>query len=378
MPDPAARGTKPAPEPSAWRGRWGWPVAAVLLAAAFLADLDTGYELSASLFYLGPVAFAAWFLGRGPGLAMAAASSLAWLASQQLQGLHLSSPGLLYANAGVEWAIYSGAAWFVARVREDRERERQLLGHVAEARDALEHEFLAVGALQRGLLPGALPPIPGHAWDVHYATSTRAGGDYYDAFLLPEGRVGIFVADATGHGAPAAVLMGMARALIGAEPEALFPPERALARLNARLARILPTGWFLTACCAVLEPAGGRLVLSLAGHDAPVLVRARDGRAEQVAAPAGLLLGPFPEAEYAAGTADLEPGDTLMFFTDGVTETASPDFELFGVERLCRTLDGTADLPLADVRRRVLDALARHAAGAPLQDDTTLLLLRRA
>jgi serine phosphatase RsbU (regulator of sigma subunit) len=354
-----------------------YSIAALLLFGAFLADLDTGYDLSSSLFYIVPVAFTAWFVGRRPGLFAAVSSSAAWLVCQRLARITHSSPGILFANAGVECVIYLGAAWAVARVRSDRSAERRLAQRVTEANAALEREFLAVGELQRGLLPKELPRIEGYEWEVHYATSTRAGGDYYDAFPLPGGRIGIIVADATGHGAPAAVLMAMTRALLGADEESRLAPEAVLRRLNGHLARVLPAGWFVTACYVVIDPVRGCFSYSLAGHDPPLIVRARDDAAEPVADRGGLPLGPFPNRGYEAGSAELEPGDTLVLFTDGVIETQSPAHDLFGLDRLRETLAGTSRSALAAAKLRLLDRLAGHGAGARPEDDTTIVMLRR-
>jgi serine phosphatase RsbU (regulator of sigma subunit) len=347
-------------------------IALLLLLGAFIADLDTGYDLSSSLFYIVPVAFTAWFVGRRQGLVAAVASSMTWYVSQRLAGVALSRPGILYANAGVECLIYLGAAWAVARVHADRIAERRLSARVTAANEALEREFTAVGELQRGLLPKELPRVDGYEWDVHYATSTRAGGDYYDAFPLPDGGIGVIVADASGHGAPAAVLMGMTRALLGSDPESPLPPDEALARLNRQLERVLPLGWFVTACYVVIDPARGRFTYSLAGHDPPLVVRARNGAVEQLPGRGGLPLGPFKNRRYEAGWGELEPGDTLVLFTDGVIETRSPARELFGVERLREALAGTATAKLVDAKLRLLDCMARHAAGARTEDDTTI------
>jgi serine phosphatase RsbU (regulator of sigma subunit) len=349
----------------------------LLLFGAFVADLNTGYDLSSSLFYIVPVAFTAWFVGRGPGLVAAVASSAAWFVSQRLEAVPLARTGILYANAGVECAIYLGAAWAVARVHADRIAERSLSARVTQANEALEREFLAVGKLQRGLLPKELPRVDGYQWEVHYATSTRAGGDYYDVFALPDGCFGAIVADATGHGAPAAVLMGMAKALLGAETDPRLAPNEALAHVNRQLGRLLPVGWFVTACYVVIDPADGRFTYSLAGHEAPLVVRAHDGAVEQLPDRGGLPLGPFQNHGYEASFATLEPGDTLVLFTDGVTETRSPARELFGVERVREALAGSAHAKLEDAKLQLLDRLARHAAGARIEDDVTILMLRR-
>src|SRR5215831_17599805 len=141
-----------------------YAVALLLLVTAFQVDLMTGNEVSSSLFYVVPVAFAAWFLGSTPGLLFAVASAAAWLAAQRLIGVTFSKPSILYWNVTAEGAIYLVTAWVVSRVNIDRV--------------LLERESLAVGRLQRELLPQALAAMPGYAWESHYVTSTRAGGDY--------------------------------------------------------------------------------------------------------------------------------------------------------------------------------------------------------
>ena len=348
-----------------------------LLLLAFAADYYSGVEVSSSLFYVVPVGFAAWFIGRGQGLAVAVASTVAWRTALIIVGVAFSKPSILYWNLAAEAMIYGITALAVARVREDRVRERGLTERIIRANESLDREALAVGQLQRKLLPDRMPELAGYSWEIHYATSTRAGGDYYDFVPLRGGRLGVFIGDATGHGAPAAVLMGMAKALLRADGASLELPDRVMERLNGQLAQVLPSGWFLTACYAVLDPGEGRLDYSQAGHESPVVVRAASGATEQLGDCGGLPLGTFAEARYPSGSEVLEPGDTLVLFTDGVTEAMSPERELFGVERLRAALGGTHQVALARMKQRLLASLAEHTRGAPVADDTTFLLLRR-
>jgi sigma-B regulation protein RsbU (phosphoserine phosphatase) len=172
--------------------------------------------------------------------------------------------------------------------------------------------------------------------------------------------------------------MAMLRVLLRTTVENLEAPERVLSRLNRQLAHTLPAGWFVTACYAVLEPATGRLAYALAGHDPPLIQRAEGGVCERLESRGGPPLGPFPEADYASGRTTLGRGDTLVVYTDGLTEAMSPERELFGVERaLAGLAEGRGD-PLPALGERLLVRVEAHAAGAPLEDDLTLLLLRRA
>jgi serine phosphatase RsbU (regulator of sigma subunit) len=340
-----------------------YAIALLLLVTAFQVDLMTGNEVSSSLFYVVPVAFAAWFLGSSPGVVFALASAAAWLTAQKLIGVTFSKPSILYWNVTAEGAIYLVTAWVVARVNMDRE--------------LLDRESLAVGRLQRELLPHALAAMPGYAWESHYVTSTRAGGDYYDVLPLSDGRVAIIVADATGHGAPAAVLMAMGRAVLHVEMDRSWSASETLARLNHQLSRLLPDGWFLTACLVILDPASGRIDYALAGHDPPLVVRARHGAALSLPDRGGPPLGPFPDFGYTSGGDSLEPGDTLILFTDGVTETMNPSRAFFGIKALRAALDGADGLPLAAVKSGLLSRLDAFAAGKTRSDDATILMLRR-
>jgi serine phosphatase RsbU (regulator of sigma subunit) len=365
------------PAPSLANKLARYAVITLLLIMAFTLDARTGNEVSSSLFYVVPVAVAAWFLGRTPGLIFAGASVLLWLTAQNLVGVTFSQPIILYWNLTAEGVVYFITAWVVARVNADRKRERQLTAEVAASREVLDREARAVGRLQRQLLSGTLPPLTGYEWESYYATSTRAGGDYYDAVALPDGRIAVIVADATGHGTPAAVLMATGRALFRAEMETPFAPGDELDRLNRRLARLLPTGWFLTACLVILDPASGEVEYSLAGHEPPLVVRAHTGAVEFLTGVGGPPLGPFPEARFATGRERLEPGDTLVLYTDGVTETMNADHAMFGTDGLRNAFVGSSELPIAQARTRALMAIDAHASGAPLADDTTILMLRR-
>ena len=146
-----------------------------LVLGAFAFDLSSGNEVSSSLFYIVPVALGAWLLGLSAGLAVATISTAAWLAAQALVGASFSKPSILYWNVVAEGAIYCATAWAIARVRAARDGERRLTAQVLHANQQLDREALAVGQLQRELLPHGLPEVPGYAWEIHYTTSAHAG-----------------------------------------------------------------------------------------------------------------------------------------------------------------------------------------------------------
>src|SRR3954464_12549767 len=149
-----------------------------------------------------------------------------------------------------------------------------LRNELGSALSALDRELQTVGQIQRSLLPAALPAIPGFELAAFYQTSARAGGDYYDFFPLHNGGWGLFIADVSGHGTPAAVLMAITHAIAHAQPGSHTPPEVLLKYLNERLTGSYTNGGtFITAFYAVLDPAARTLTYSAAGHNPPRLVR---------------------------------------------------------------------------------------------------------
>jgi serine phosphatase RsbU (regulator of sigma subunit) len=353
----------------------GWGVALIALSIAFAGDYFTGEQVSFSICYMVSVGLAAWFVGLGAGLVLAALSATAWVGSYLLVGHAFAHPTILYWNIAVEAGIYLATAIAIAQVRDGVEREQSLSAQVSRAYDAMSHEVESAGLLQREFLSRGAMDIPGYEIRVHYATSTRAGGDLYDFIPLEDGRVGIVIADASGHGVSAAVLMGMTLVLTRSASTA-GAPEQVLRRVNAQLNGSLPPGSFVTASYLVLDPRSGRLEYALAGHDPPLIRRAASLEVERLLMVGGAPLGLAPDFPEVCGTAMLYPGDTLILYTDGITEAMSPFGETFGEERLIEGLEGSHGGP-SRMMGTVLVAVNAHAEGARLQDDATLVLVQR-
>ena len=248
---------------------------------------------------------------------------------------------------------------------------------VKEAYDAVDYELRTIADIQKSLLPAATPKVPGLDVAVHYQTAKRAGGDYYDFFPLPGGRLGVLIADASGHGAPAAVLMAVAHSIAHTRPEPPGRPAELLTHLNAHLTRqyTRQTGNFMTAFYAVFDPAGGTLTYASAGHNPPRLVRAEGGlvalnRAQR------LPLGIRPDEAYAEQTVALQGGDQVVFFTDGVIESVNRDGDVFGSDRIDAAL--SACPPTAEyLIQAILRELTAFTAGVPVADDRTIVVVRR-
>jgi sigma-B regulation protein RsbU (phosphoserine phosphatase) len=241
------------------------------------------------------------------------------------------------------------------------------------AKRALDHEKEQVGRMQRHLLPAELPRIEGLELGASYVTSSRAGGDYYDVLPLPEEQWGLFVADVSGHGTPAAVVMAMIHTLLHAFPGPALPAVHVLSHINRHLAAVAPEGMFATAFYGVYDPYYRRLRYASAGHPPPILrrgqccVRTIDGTA-------GLPLGIMEEDTWNEGEITLVPGDTLLVYTDGIVEGANSQGEQFGRKRL-------DDALLFGPRRAgpLVQHIERHykdfSNGATDMDDRTLLAI---
>lgn len=358
-----------------WRG-FSIGLSVALTFAVFAADYVTGAEVAFSLFYLIPIAIATWMVSRRAGALISLLCATAWVVSYMLTGSFYSHPAILYWNTGVELGFFLTFAFTLAAARRGVETERALIQRLEDAYRLLDDEMRKVGDIQRRLLPPT-QRIAGYEVAVHYATSTRAGGDYYDFFPLPDARLGVLIADVSGHGTPAAVVMAMMRVLMHSDSAPLDPPERVLTELNRSLSRNILQGQFVTACYATIEEGTGRIEYACAGHNPPLLLRGDRGVVGEMSDGGGLPLGIEPAATYRRGIARLAPGDTVLFYTDGLTEAMDREGHMLGVERVVDLLAARRGADTRALRDALVDEVARHGGGGPLADDMTLVVIQR-
>src|SRR5690349_14794497 len=285
-------------------------VALTLLVVA--ADVATGSDYAFSLFYLIPVGLVTVRAGRPWGIGASLACALAWLLASLATGVDQSKPWVLLWNTAMQAGFFSVVAWTLDSVRRGLARERALRADLARSYAVLDREMTIVGDLQRAMLPVTPPTLTGFRIATYYASSARAGGDYFDFFPLAGGRLGILIADVSGHGAPAAVVMAMMRVLFHTPGAPLDDPGRVLADANRRLAANIPPGQFVTACYAVLDPRAGTLAHAIAGHEPPVVLRAAGGAVEPFVHPSGPPLGPFVDATFGGACVALASGDSVL------------------------------------------------------------------
>jgi sigma-B regulation protein RsbU (phosphoserine phosphatase) len=245
------------------------------------------------------------------------------------------------------------------------------------AYEIVERELKVVADIQRSLLPQVLPKIPTLELAAYYRTSRWAGGDYYDFLPLPDGRWGILIADVSGHGTPAAVMMAITHSLAHGVPGPPDPPATLLGHVNRQLSNRYTASneVFVTAFYGVYDPVNRTLTYSSAGHNPPRLKRCGDGSVSALEEVGGPPLGLFEEVQYDQTTLALIPGDILAFYTDGITEAMDSENVQFGTTRLDEVLR-RCGLDATEIIRATVEAVDLFTGGHPPEDDRTLLVGR--
>lgn len=254
-----------------------------------------------------------------------------------------------------------------------RDRERAYLA-------AIRQELELGRRVQADFLPAALPQLPGWELAASFVPAREVAGDFYDAFLLPCGRLGLLIGDVCDKGVGAALYMTLTRSLLRAFAEQAgddhAAPLLAVTRTNSYIARHhRQSHMFATAFFAAIDPQSGAMSYINAGHPAPVIVRADGGHLPlEATSPA---VGLMPQSRFTIAEAAIGRGDTLLAYTDGATEARDPSGALFGEERLLDELRRSRPDP-ESLLRAVASAARAHIGGGTLDDDITMIAARRA
>ena len=241
-------------------------------------------------------------------------------------------------------------------------------------RERIEQELRVARSIQQASLPESVPELEGWQITPFYQPAREVGGDFYDFFELPEGRLGLVVGDATGKGVSAALVMASARSMLRAVAQGTeHSPGGVLGRVNDALATDIPPNMFITCFYAILEPESGRLLYANAGHDLPYVWQS--GEAEELRA-RGMPLGLMPGMSYEQKEIVLDVGEGVFFYSDGLVEAHDPKGEMFGFPRLKALIAEHAEEgSLGDFLLEELYSFVGE--GWEQEDDITLLTLRR-
>ena len=250
----------------------------------------------------------------------------------------------------------------------------------AQERERIEQELRVARLIQQTLLPKTLPELPGYDVAAYYQPAREVGGDFYDFLDLEDGRMGFVVGDVTDKGVPAALVMATTRTMLRAAAQRLDTPGEVLKRVNDVLVQEIPPNMFVTCLYAILERESGRLIYANAGHDLPYRRRAgRSEGAEELRA-RGMPLGLMPGMGYEEKETILAPGDSTLFYSDGLVEAHDPKGQMFGFPRLRELVAEHAEegsLEEALMEEALLEELYSFVGeGWEQEDDITLLSLR--
>ena len=273
--------------------------------------------------------------------------------------------------------VIFGMALFIHHTTRCRleERNRQLERTIelkTAERDLDAEELKQARDIQQGLLPKDLPQLSQFEIAGAWEPACLVGGDYYDVIKLSKDKLAICIADVVGKGISAALLMANVQAAVRAFATETASPAYVCSRINSILCANIATGKFVTLFYGVLDASSRILQYTNAGHLRPILI-GNDGNVKHLENP-GALLGVFPDWEYEDSTVELDPGDLLMAFTDGMTEAMNADGEEFGEERLIQVVRKTGEQSMEELKTQLLGRV-QEFCNLRMRDDATLILV---
>jgi len=239
----------------------------------------------------------------------------------------------------------------------------------------LEEQLRVARSIQEGLLPREIPGVRGLEVEAMIRFCLDVAGDYYDIMGLDDGRLLLAVADVAGKGVGPALLMANLQASLRTTREMGISLAETASRMNALIYDNTPPELFITFFIACIDPAGGRFSYVNAGHNPPILMRS-SGDTRSLSA-GGLLFGVVRDAVYDQGMETLEPGDTILLFTDGVSEAMDASDEEYGTDRIERIMRSSMDLSLKELLTRIEKSVEEFHGSSRYSDDFTLMAVRR-
>jgi len=248
------------------------------------------------------------------------------------------------------------------------ERNVQLLA----ANRHINRELELAREVQLSLLPDHYPSNPGLRFAVLYEPSGRVGGDYYDFVEMVDDSVGVLVADAAGHGLPAAFIATVTKMVFENYAYTCASPSELATKLNAKILPTVKGGRYITCFYGIFHPGEHTLTFVRAGHPKPILLRARD-RSMQELDSRGRPLGVLEAGDYKDGSVTLEPNDKIIIYTDGIIDCPNAAHERFGVERLRAFVRGVAEEPIESIVRAIHGELKKFSGAEEFRDDVTVV-----
>ena len=241
---------------------------------------------------------------------------------------------------------------------------------------ALQNELNIASQMQQSILPAQFPRGPDFQVYASMTPARNVGGDFYDIVHLEDNRIGVAIADVSDKGVPAALYMMSSRTLLKGAAIGCESPSQVLDEVNSLLQDDSDTGMFVTLFYGIYDPATNEFTYANGGHNPPLIVHA-DGSSTVLAMTGGVALGVVPSIHYEQTTVALSPGDTILLYTDGITDATNEEGEFFGLERLLATFAGNPPRDSRAANDAVFEALQNFVGDAAQADDITCLALSR-
>jgi serine phosphatase RsbU (regulator of sigma subunit)/pSer/pThr/pTyr-binding forkhead associated (FHA) protein len=239
-----------------------------------------------------------------------------------------------------------------------------------------DNEMRIAANVQRALLPEQLPNVAGYEFFASYESAQAVGGDYYDVLLLPDNKVCLAFGDVAGKGVPASLVMSRLSSVVQNTMEFVHTAGEAAERINNHMCANAVEGRFVTFVLVILDTQQNEMSVAIAGHMSP-MIRKPDGSIEEFTEESvGLPLGVAEGVSFDVITRQIAPGETVVIYTDGVSEAMNPKNDLYGVERLRDFILKNKSVP-TDLGKAILADVKKHAAGRSQSDDITLMCFGR-
>ncbi|MDR0454517.1 MAG: PP2C family protein-serine/threonine phosphatase [Deferribacteraceae bacterium] len=266
----------------------------------------------------------------------------------------------------------------------EKQRQMELLNRdllrmntkLKEAQNIINEDMKQVGAIQQSLLPSSLPDIPGYEFGALYIPAEFAGGDYYDYIEMSNNYWGFAIADVSGHGTPAAVIMAMARVIMRSYTYDIVSSSEALTMVNDILCENVYTQDFVTMFYMVLDSVNAKFNFASAGHNPVLHFDSSDMLVRQLMA-SGLFLASFPNVEYEEKTLTLDSGDIIFMYTDGLVEAMNPRRDQYGMDRIISRLIMYSNTHCNDIIEEIVSDARSFSENMPFGDDVTILVIKK-
>jgi serine phosphatase RsbU (regulator of sigma subunit) len=347
----------------------GWLNFVVFLAMAAVAYTDSVVVSNISLGYLYvlPIALSAFINPLWVTVALAAAST----ALQDVFGPSSDTPKVRVVRGVIALAGFLIVGFLVTRVAKQRDR---LVEEVRRQRDEYEHDLILASQVQRQVLPKPLV-CPSLELAAAMQTAQLLGGDYYDFFQISEDVVDVVIADVSGHGAAASLLMPSLAVALRLRARELGGPAAIIQDLDRVLKQITNMATFVTMFYARFDQASRTLEYANGGHNPPLLLHSKTGKSVQLDC-GGPIMGILPDPQFTNTVVALSQGDILTLFTDGVTEQENEAGDEFSLERLEEVVRNRETEPAAALVANITEAVSAFAGEKAQADDLTVVVVK--